>query len=94
MALLKKCFLDFFSGIRPACSAGFQTCRAADFQIGTGWNVVARAGLEARDTADLEVCATRQAFSEWRQYPLKKKRSIQFPKFHNEQRFHSPFGAA
>ena len=36
-------------------SAGFQTCCAADFQIGTP-----QAGLETRDTADLEVCATNQ----------------------------------
>ena len=27
-------FLDVFRGIRPTCSAGFQTCGAADFQIG------------------------------------------------------------
>jgi ATP-dependent helicase/nuclease subunit A len=36
--------------------AGFQTCRAADFQVGTA--TVPAAGLETRDTADLEVCAT------------------------------------
>jgi hypothetical protein len=37
-------------------SAGFQTCRIADFQIGE----VSRsaAGLETCDTADLEVCGT------------------------------------
>jgi hypothetical protein len=40
------------------CSAGFQTCRAADFQIGAPCEVIAGTGLEARDTADLEVCAT------------------------------------
>jgi hypothetical protein len=39
-------------------SAGFPTCRAADFQIGGSFNVVMGAGLEARDAADLEVCAT------------------------------------
>ena len=44
----------------PFRGAGFKTCCAADFQIGTGWNVAVGAGLEARDTADLEVCATRQ----------------------------------
>jgi ATP phosphoribosyltransferase regulatory subunit HisZ len=33
---------------------GFQTRRAADFQIG-----VEQAGLETRNTADLEVCATK-----------------------------------
>ena len=39
-------------------SAGFPTCRIADFQIGGSFNAVMAAGLEARDTADLEVCAT------------------------------------
>jgi hypothetical protein len=34
--------------------AGFQTCRPADFPIGIG-----QAGLETRETADLEVCATK-----------------------------------
>jgi hypothetical protein len=34
--------------------AGFQTCRPADFPIGAD-----PAGLETRDTADLEVCATK-----------------------------------
>src|SRR5437016_11162174 len=42
----------------PCCSAGFQTCRVADFQIGGRVNGVRSAGLETRDTADLEVCAT------------------------------------
>src|SRR5688572_30983063 len=38
------------------CSAGFQTCCIADFQVGrVFWR---SAGLETRDTADLEVCAT------------------------------------
>jgi hypothetical protein len=37
-------------------SAGFQTCCTADFQVGPAeWRP---AGLETRDTADLEVCAT------------------------------------
>jgi hypothetical protein len=44
--------------MRLARSAGFQTCCIADFQIGGSWNVTEAAGLEARDTADLEVCAT------------------------------------
>ena len=39
-------------------SAGFPTCRIADFQIGGACGVVLSAGLETRDTADLEVCAT------------------------------------
>src|SRR6202034_2227507 len=37
-------------------SAGFQTCCAADFQV--GWTALRPAGLETRGTADLEVCAT------------------------------------
>jgi hypothetical protein len=37
-------------------SAGFQTCCAADFQVGLA--VLEPAGLETRGTADLEVCAT------------------------------------
>jgi hypothetical protein len=40
------------------CSAGFQTCCIADFQVGRTPAVVPSAGLETRDTADLEVCAT------------------------------------
>ena len=40
-------------------SANFQVCCAADFQIGTLRKVIASAGLEARGTADLEVCATK-----------------------------------
>src|SRR5208283_2531277 len=39
-------------------SAGFQTCRIADFQIGCSCNVLRGAGLETGDTADSEVCAT------------------------------------
>jgi hypothetical protein len=42
----------------PARSAGFQTCRIADFQVGRGLENARPAGLETRDTADLEVCAT------------------------------------
>ena len=37
-------------------SAGLPTCRIADLRIGMG--VGAPAGLETRDTADLEVCGT------------------------------------
>jgi hypothetical protein len=40
-------------------SAGFQTCCAADFQVGL--TDLRPAGLETRDTADLEVCATHRA---------------------------------
>jgi hypothetical protein len=39
-------------------SAGFQTCCVADFQIGGLCDDMRFAGLETRDTADLEVCAT------------------------------------
>jgi hypothetical protein len=46
-----------FSDFRPLLrSAGFQTCRAADFQVGT--TGMRPAGLETCDTADSEVCAT------------------------------------
>jgi hypothetical protein len=41
---------------KMSCSAGFQTCCIADFQVGRTRD--AAAGLETRDTADLEVCAT------------------------------------
>jgi len=41
-----------------ACSAGFQTCCIADFQVGKTLEITRFAGLETRDTADLEVCAT------------------------------------
>jgi hypothetical protein len=45
-------------------TAGFQTCGIADVPIGGTWKSGARlsggrhAGLETRDTADLEVCGT------------------------------------
>src|ERR1039458_4694804 len=42
----------------PARSAGFQTCCIADFQVGRVLENARPAGLETRDTADLEVCAT------------------------------------
>jgi hypothetical protein len=42
---------------RPRRSAGFQICRIADFQI--GWAGDRAAGLETRDTADLEVIPVR-----------------------------------
>jgi hypothetical protein len=42
----------------PARSAGFQTCCIADFQVGRMLENARPAGLETRDTADLEVCAT------------------------------------
>src|SRR5438477_331836 len=47
----------------PCCSAGFQTCRIADFQSGGGGGCkgVRSAGLETLDTADLEVRATSVA---------------------------------
>ena len=43
----------------PDRSAGFQTGCVADFQIGDVTDVLSYAGLETRDTADLEVCATK-----------------------------------
>ena len=43
----------FSPKLSPLRAAGFQTCRAADFQIGTP-----HAGLGTRDPADLEACAT------------------------------------
>jgi hypothetical protein len=42
----------------PARSAGFQTCCIADFQVGKALGIREFTGLETRDTADLEVCAT------------------------------------
>jgi small subunit ribosomal protein S16 len=39
-------------------SAGFQTCCVADFQVGRVLENARSAGLETRDTADLEVCVT------------------------------------
>jgi hypothetical protein len=41
--------------------AGFQTCCVADFQVGIA--DLPPAGLETRDTADLEVCATLNRYS-------------------------------
>jgi hypothetical protein len=41
-------------------SAGFQTCCAADFQVGA--TALRPAGLETCDTADLEVCATLNTY--------------------------------
>ena len=40
-------------------SAGFQTCCIADFQVGRAPDITESAGLETRDTADSEVCATK-----------------------------------
>jgi len=45
-------------------SAGFQTCRMADFQVGKALGITPFAGLETRDTADLEVCTIRR--SNWK----------------------------
>ena len=42
-------------------SAGFQTYCAANFQA--GMTTLAPAGLETRDTADLEVCATPNRYA-------------------------------
>ena len=46
----------FSAGILMLRSAGFQTCRIADFQVGS--TALRPAGLETRATADSEVCAT------------------------------------
>jgi hypothetical protein len=51
----------------PSRSAGFQTCCVADFQIGGTAFAGLPAGLEARDTADLAVCATGP--TGWRTVP-------------------------
>ena len=45
----------------PSRSADFQVCRIADFQVGRAGELAPPAGLETRDTADLEVCATALA---------------------------------
>ena len=42
-------------------SAGFQTCCVAGFQAGS--TPLLQAGLETRDTADLEVCATLNRYA-------------------------------
>jgi hypothetical protein len=42
----------------PARSAGFQTCRIADFQVGKVLGITQFEGLETRDTADLSVSAS------------------------------------
>jgi hypothetical protein len=55
-----------------ARSAGFQTCCVADFQVGRAWNIARLAGLETRDTADLEVCATVVKFSVAKRLPTRK----------------------
>jgi hypothetical protein len=50
----------FSVGILMLRSAGFQTCRMADFQVGSA--ALRPAGLETRGTADLEVCATLNTY--------------------------------
>jgi hypothetical protein len=54
---------EYLSSAGPPVSrsAGFQTCCVADFQVGTG--ALRPAGLETRDTADLEVCATLKRYN-------------------------------
>jgi len=53
----------FFGGTTRCGSASFQTCCIADFLIGEAWADARAAGLETRDTADLEVGATLVAAS-------------------------------
>jgi len=43
---------------KPGRGAGFQTGRIADIHVGSVFEFEPDAGLEARDTADLEICAT------------------------------------
>jgi len=59
---LKAARYVFSAGILMLRSAGFQTCRIADFQVGSA--ALRPAGLETRGTADLEVCATLNRY--WR----------------------------
>jgi hypothetical protein len=57
----------------PARSAGFPTCRIADFQVGKSPDIEKSAGLETRGTADLEVCATTRVFAravQWERLPV------------------------
>src|SRR5256885_12356657 len=42
----------------PGCSAGFQTCCVADFQIGGACDGARLAGFETPETADFEGCGT------------------------------------
>jgi hypothetical protein len=49
---------DDLVAVAPARSAGFQTCCIADFQVGNALRITQFAGLETRDTEDLEACAT------------------------------------
>src|SRR3989337_817293 len=59
-------------------SAGFQTCCIADFPIGVRREVAWPAGLDTRDTADLEVCATpRQRVCTKLRCALRRTRSKQ-----------------
>jgi hypothetical protein len=59
-------FARIFGGNPPAArSAGFQTCCVADFQVGRTHNIQQHAGVENRDKADLEVCATLVNNSHW-----------------------------
>jgi hypothetical protein len=47
---------EWSAEVPPLRSAGFPTCRIADFQVGKLAQLLA--GWETRDTADLEVCVT------------------------------------
>ena len=65
-----------FSGVKPSDLSGIdsvladagvktlpaQTCCIADFQVGSVSGIVTPAGLETRDTAALEVCATLNSY--------------------------------
>ena len=58
MSLSPDIAQTFSQGRAVHHSAGFQTCRIADFQIAKVLKWSRLRGVETRDTADLEVCAT------------------------------------
>ena len=74
-----SCSYATFHELARRRSAGFQTCRIADFPIGGALRNRARciggrsAGLETRDTADLEVCATARGFI----FPLRDSKILE-----------------
>jgi hypothetical protein len=85
----KSCYLlcllsALIPGIFGRCprSVGFQTCRIADFQIGSArklqrpLSISGYANLEIRDTADLEVGATGCVDSDGREICLAELRCL------------------
>jgi hypothetical protein len=67
-------------------SAGFQTCRIADFQIGGSHGNPRLASLETCDTADLEVCATTNSTPFHRSIPQSSSTAIRFRRRRRGQR--------